>query len=83
MKENLGWMCCLLFLAVFAFSQFSQNSQANNRETWEYSYIVKENFERLNIDRINKMGQEGWEMVEVLPADQNNAATIFFKRKRQ
>ncbi len=82
MRENLGWICCFLFLTVFAFSQFSQNSQANNKETWEYSFITKGSIEPFSITQINKMGQEGWEMVEIFPAEQHNATTIFFKRKK-
>jgi len=83
MKENLGWICCLLLLTVLGFSYFSQNSQANTKEIWEYAFTTKRNIEPFNRDQINKMGQEGWEMVAVLPADQNNLTTIFFKRKKQ
>ena len=83
MKENLGWICGLLLLTALGFSYFSQNSRAHTKEIWEYTFTTKGNIEPFNKDQINKMGQEGWEMVTVLPADQNNLTTIFFKRKKQ
>ncbi len=68
---------------VLGFSYFSQNSRANTKEIWEYTFTIKGNIEPFNKDQINKMGQEGWEMVTILSADQNNLTTIFFKRKKQ
>jgi len=82
MKGNLGWICCLLILTVLGFSYYSQPSQANTKETWEHTFITRGRIEPINIDQINKLGQEGWEMITVLPADEYNLPTIFFKRKK-
>jgi hypothetical protein len=82
MKENLGWICCLLLFGIFGFSYFSQNSHATAKETWEYTYITIGNTEPINSDQVNKFGQEGWEMVTILPASEFKLPTIFFKRKK-
>lgn len=83
MKEKLGWFCCFLLVIGFGFFYFSQSSQATVKETWEYSYITKRNEEPINIQEINRFGQEGWEMFTTLPSNENKLMNIFFKRKKQ
>ena len=83
MKEKLGWICCLLLVTVFGYFYFSQNSQAKTKDIWEYHLMSKANFELLNRNKIDSLGQEGWEIAVFLPADQNNLATIVLKRKKQ
>jgi hypothetical protein len=82
MKEKILCIGCVVLFIILGFSFLSQNSQATNKETWEYTYINIGNAEPVNINQINNLGQQGWEMVAVIPTDEKFLPRIFFKRKK-
>ena len=83
MKERSGWICCILLLAVCAFSLLSQNTQADVKDAWEYTAYATYSTQTFDIQQLNNLGSQGWEVVTVMPAaDEKNPTRILFKRKK-
>ena len=78
MKVNL---LVLTALIIFSGIVFSQNvNAAYNNEKWEYLWYINsyDNIDDL-IDKIDELGKESWELVDVTE-DEDAFYTLFFKR---
>ena len=72
-----------MLLAVCAVSFLSRDTQADNKDAWEYASYGLYETQTFDVQQLNKMGSQGWEMVTVLPAaDEKALMRIFFKRKK-
>jgi len=63
----------LLFLAFVAGQQSSRSVAAQSRPRWEYQIIRARN----PIDEMNKLGEEGWEAVNI-----TNNSFVLLKRSK-
>jgi hypothetical protein len=69
-------VCLLAFVAVMAFSQSSPNV------SWEYAILYSESLSRTQfIERANRLGQEGWELVTQANIANDVDGTLVFKRR--
>jgi hypothetical protein len=80
MKTKSLWLVALLLLCAVAWTIYAQK-QADTRPAWEYMSMTVPDY--ASASRLNKAGEEGWELVAVTqPEGANTTKSYFFKRAK-
>ena len=80
MKTKSLWLVALLLLCAVVWTTYAQK-QADTKPTWEYMSMTVP--DSVGGDRMNKAGEQGWELVAVTqPEGANTAKSYFFKRAK-
>lgn len=85
MKEKLGWIFCLLLVLVIASQTFLQKGQADEKDMWEYKSMPlvyrQSDFENSTQPKLNKLGEEGWELSGI--SNNSDENYLILKRKKK
>ena len=67
----------MLLVAFLAGQQYSRPVAAQNRQKWEYEIVGSDFGGNGQVDKINKLGEEGWEVVTL-----NASNRVLLKRAK-
>jgi hypothetical protein len=60
---RMGLVALMLLVAFLAGQQYSRPVAAQNRQKWEYEIVGSGFGGNGQVDKLNKLGEEGWEVV--------------------
>ncbi len=78
MKKTLAMLLVVIFLLCFtAWGTHAQSERSNPmKQKWEYKWIKLTDADT----EMNRMGEDGWELVGIMPAQWGSA--VVFKRPK-
>ncbi len=82
MKSRTLWIVALMAITVIGFLSWTRNGQSAAKIQWEYyTESPNSNPAHLSAERLNKLGLEGWELVEVSKIETLTQQYIFKRQK--
>jgi hypothetical protein len=78
MKSRTLWSVVVIALTVIGLLTWTQRGQSAAKIQWEY---YTDEASRLSAGELNKLGLEGWELVNVAIRDEQPAEYIFKRQK--